>query len=1176
MSQASTMLVSSQVANQPANTVTQPQAAQVVMLTPEQLYQQQLQYPQLYQQYYPQYPGFYPYQQNYQYYYQYPQVAQQYQQQQPQGYLLAYVQPQTQGNVQAQTQPIVEAQTQPIVQAQQQVRPQVPSPGAHPPLQPQAQTAVNAQLLVPSAGQTQSQIQAQGQVQPQMQAYGQAQPQTQGYGSTQPQTQAQGQAPMPHALSYNQAQARPLPQAQPYTQPQPVSQQQLQVPQYPHTHPQMQHPHTQPYPQSQTQHYQHPEQVHSSQPNLQLSAHPPQRTLSNSAQFQTPNTVSGYQSYPQQLQSPVQIGAVPATEIAGAQQLAHYPNQMHGQFPLQAAQMYPPQSYSNVLNQQQPAILPAQGQPSSRPTAQQLPMYPQDQQPGYPFQQPPSVQAAQVAPQQYGDQQSFRAQGSVMQHRPSKTGQLRAQRPSHMPLQSQQSNGQHPNAQNNVAHNHGGRPMRAQEVVYPYAQAPAHAGGSQVRPPQSNQNHPMKASNQASSAEQQATQSQRVSSGEKSRDPMMEKSVHDEMDTSKEAVDKGMKSSEGSREGELKLKTKNGLTVGADENDGENRLRSKQMPNVEAKLDNQVQEVNPREKADTRDKVSKPSGDADKSGVEDPMDGFKKAKVQGVMQMAKHVSESSTLPASCKSPTVDHDKNQPQPMPYGRHKRGASSMPQAINHPVNSHQHALLGHPSNQLGPQGPGQASVSTIPLASAIPLEKPYGGKLGPGSAGSMSRPANVNHHQGGLPPHQAGQPQNPSVDHWPGASRYEIAKSEAQFDETFGHVDGRQSDSHPLGPIERSSFVPGLHDIQPGDKKFGGPSALDSMPPMVRDDMAMKFAEEQLKRSPHREFEDDSRRFSRPSHLEVSPSNYETQFSSPRPLDGNGMPRSFDRDPHGFDRDRAVKMDVIGSSPSRLLPPLHHKDFGERAHAFSNDDMGRADLRRPDFSGPSVGPGFGRQRIDGWPTGSPGSDYSGFPSKTVGPYGDVCGNQSQPSEGSESYNFLAAPFGKPTHGRGFRVSSRGDFDGPGNLHQGEHLTPHQDLMPNPLQRGGDISLRSSQPKEVTAFGRHGGPSRIEPPLGNFPPHVPFHDSFGGEKQGDPLQGETGFRGGYDVPLAHDGGFYPREMDPFNNLRMQGEPGFRSGYDIPLAHDGGFHPKGWTCIHSQESTSGLPEMRS
>ncbi|XP_074268037.1 uncharacterized protein LOC141591556 [Silene latifolia] len=1048
VSQALTSVVSTQDASQTANPATQPQAATASTPTPEQLYQQQQQqYQQQYQQYYQQYPGYDPYQQNYQYYYQYPQAAQQ----NPQ----AYGQPQPQGYGQA--------QTQPVVQAQQQVQPQVLSQGAQPP----SQSAVNPQAQVSYGGQAQPQMPAQGQAQPQMPAQGQAPPshanpynQPQPYAQPQPQPQPQTQPytqPQPQPQTQPYTQPQPQPQTQPYTQPQPQSQ-------YPQTHPPMQHPHSQPYPQPQTQHhYVHPQPQVQPQPNQQANAHPPQHPPPPSAQLQTSNAVTGYQSFPQ-----AQAGVGHPTHIAGAQ----YPTQMPGQFPLQTGQMRPPQSYSNVPNQQQPAMFSAQGQgqPLSGPYAQQVPVYPQTQQPGYPFQQRPNVQAAQqVVPQQYAQQQSYPGQGPYMQHQPSQ-----------MPPQSQQSYGHPPSAQPNVVHNYAGRPMGVQTGAHPFAQAAGFPGGApQVRPSQLSQNQPMKTNSQLPSAEQLATQSQRVSGGEKPHDPTSEKVAHGQIDPSKEARDMAMASSAGQRGDDMKSKANNGLATSVDGNI----------------VDNHGQEAKPRTKGNQGETFSEPpSSDAGKSGSEDPRDG------QDLKHTANNVAEGSDPPSS-----LTKSQSKPQPMSYGssaQHKPGVASK-----------SHSMTHH-SSQLRPQGPGQAP------SSAFPLE---------------------NHHQGNLPPHQGGQPQKPPGDplvgspfmgHRPGASRYEIEKFAAQ---RSGHFDSRQPDSHPHGPIERSTFGAGPHGIRPGTMEFGGPSAHESMlAPGMRDERGMPFVEEHLKHFHHREFEDDFRKHPRPPQLEAGPSNHGARFPS-GPLDhgsrmfgGDGMLRPFDKEPHGFDRDHAFKLEGVGSGPSRLLPPFHSKD-GERTHAFPDDDMRRADFRRTDLSGPPPGPGLGRHHMDGLLPRSPGRDYPGFPSRTIG-------NDSRFFEGSRPFNFPAEPFGKPHHESRFPVPPRGgDLDVRGNFRVGEHLGQNQDLMPSHLRRGGHLGFRG-----LPEFGHPGELSLMDPHLsGNFPPHNPFGDSFGVEKTGLPRAGEHSFRVGFGFPHSgHDGGFHPRDTETFDNPRKR-KPG-------------------------------------
>ncbi|KNA22167.1 hypothetical protein SOVF_036520 [Spinacia oleracea] len=1076
--------------------------------------------------------------QNYQYYYQYQQGAQQYPQQPMQGYppqvsgqaqtqpqqqVQPHAQPQAQQQPQAQTQPQQQPQPQPQPQQQPQQQPQAPPRTAPPPPQTTAQPASNAQSQVQSVGQAQ------------------------------PQIQTQGQAPPSHALPYNQSQ--PLPQAQPYTQPQPISQQQTQLPQYQQTN-----PYAQSYPpsQTQTQHYPYPHpqshpqpqpQPHS-QPIMQAPVHPPsqQNQLMNpNAQPQTQNSVTGYQSYPQPQPHPqAQVGAAHPMHSSGVQPQPQYPAQAQGKYPSQPSQMYPPQPYSNVANQQQ-HMSSAQGQaPPSGPSAQQLPVYPHSQQPGYPFQHRPGVQAAQqAAPQQYGQQQSFPGHGPYTQPQPPMTAQLHAQGPPQTTQQPQQNYAPGYGAQPNTAQNYAARPVAMQGAgSQPYAQAAGPAAiGQQAGHPQ---------------------QSSRATGGGKPRD---------QIESNKESV-------VGTQVNEVKIKSENSM-------DGNVNGNESKLPGAGSKqLESDVQEFQQRIKEDPSEGASKAShvNITAKNVAENHKDARKKAEVQDL----KHASNSHLVPqvhGANSFPSVDQGRNQLQPMHYGtsaQHRPGNVSAPQSTPQPLNSQQPGL-GHPHGQFRPQGPGQApqrppfsaaenSQASIPKHphGPIPPENASGGNLGPGSSGSFARPGNMGYHQGNMPPYQAGQPHNPSGE--PSVGPSFAGPRPGAFDSHVG-IGGRErtdAEKRPPHPMESEKFQghrpdyfdgrkpealshaqPGIH---PGIMKFGGPSAHDSASaPGSRDERVKLFPEERLKPFPHRDFEEDLRKFPRPSHFETGPSSrFGSHFSSSGPLDhgphmfgGEGMPRPFDKAPHGFDHDSGLKMD---SGPSRFLPPFHANDAGERSRpaGFPDDNMGRGDFgHRPDFPGPAPGPGFGRPRLDGLPPRSPGRDFPGFSSRPFGAYAEDGGNESRPFEGSRPYNFPAESFGKSIRDNRFPVPpnhlQRGELDVPGNLHAGEHFIGgprNQDTLP-PFLRREHMGPRNSHTGEVTAFGPSGGHPRMgEPPLtGNFPQHLPFGESFGGEKPGHPLVGEHGFRGSSGFQrYGREGGFFPEEMEPFDNPRMRG----------------------------------------
>lgn len=841
----------------------------------------------------------------------------------------------------------------------------------------------------------------------------------------------------------------------------------------------------------------------------------------------------------------------------------------------------------------------AQGQVPSGPPAQQVPVYSHSQQPGYPFQQRPGVQVAQqTAPQQYGQQQLFPGQGSLTQSQPPITTQVHGHGASQTLQQSQLNYGPGYGAQPNSAQNYAARPVAAQGAgSQSYAQAPGLSGAGQVRPPQLNQTYPMRTDNQLSAAsEQQAghpQQSSRATGGEKAHDPMLDKSNVDQNGSNKEVRDFSGASGAGVQGTEMKIKSENSLDGSVNGN------QTKVTTGTGSKLlQSDAQEGKPRTKGDASEGLLEPSPgiNVSKNGPKDHKDVQKKAEVPdmkhtansaaGASATAPNLPQSHIVPqvhGSNSFPAIDHGRNQLQPMQYGpsSHSRpGAGSMSQSMPH-LNSQQPAL-GHPPGHLRPPGPGQAPARP-PFNAAENSQPSYpkhppGHENAPGNApsGTFARPGDMGYFQGNMPPFQAGQPQNPSGESFVGPSF--AAQRPGAFDshvgvggrgradieqrppypmesENFqsqrpGYFDGRKPESLSHGSMERVPYGPGHPGNQPGAMKFGGPSAHDSVSaPGMRDERGKPFPEEHLKSFPHRNFEDEFRKFPRPSHFEAGPSSkHGTQFPSSGPLDhdpntfgGDGMSRPFDKAPHGFDRDSGLKIDsVAGYGPSRFLPPLHHNDAGERGRpaGFPDDDMGRGDF------GHRPGPGFGRSRMDGMPPRSPGRDFSGFPSRTFGAYGDVGGNESRPFEGSRPYNFPADPFGKPMHENRFPVPpnhlQRGELDVPGNLRLGEHLVGgprNPDMLPGHLRRE-HMGPRNLHMGEATAFGPSGGLPRMgEPPLpGNFPQHLPFGDSFGGEKAGHPLMGEPGFRGSPGFQrYAREGGFYPEEMDPFDNPRKR-----------------------------------------
>uniref|UniRef100_A0A803LX68 Uncharacterized protein n=1 Tax=Chenopodium quinoa TaxID=63459 RepID=A0A803LX68_CHEQI len=901
---------------------------------------------------------------------------------------------------------------------------------------------------------------------------------------------------------------------------------------------------------------------------MQAPAHPPSQQnqpLNPNSQPQTQSAVTGYQSYPQPQPHPqAQVGVAHPMHASGAQPQPQYPGQIQGKFPSQPSQMYSSQPYSNVAVQQQPTMSSAQVQPPSGPPSQQLPVYPHSQQPGYPFQHRPGVQAAQqAAPQQFGQQQPFPGHGPFTQPQPPMAAQLHAQGPPQMLQHSQQNYAPGYIAQPNIAQNYAARPVTAQGAgSQPHLQA---AGAGQVRPPQLNQAYPMRTDSQLSTASEHKAghpqQFPKATGGEKPRD---------QNDPNKE-------SGAGVQVIENKLKSENALDGNGNENESKLAATGSNL------LGSDNQERKQRMKGDASEDATEFSNGNNTTniGSDTHKDARKKAEVQDLKHAAKSAGDAaaavSNMPHSHLNsqvhgtnsfPAVDQGRNQMQSMQYGpsaQHRPGAASMPQSTPQ-LSITQQPGLGSQPGQLRPQGPGQApprppfNAADIPQTSIpkhphglTPHEIASGGNLGPASSGPFVRPGNMGYHQGNMPPYQAGQPHNLPGEPFVGVGGRERADAEQRppymmENEKFqahrpGYFDGRKPDSLPHGSMDRAPYGPAHPGIQPGAMKF--PEERGMM-----DERGKMFPEERLKPFPHRDFEDDSRKFPRPSHFEAGPSSkYGTHLPSSRPLDhgshmfgGDGMPRPFDKAPHGLNHDSGLKRDSgVGSGPSRFLPPFHLNDAGERSRTagFPDDDMGRGDFgHRPDFPGPAPGPGFGRPRMDGFPPRSPGRDFPGFPSRTFGAFGDDVGNKSRRFEGSRPYNFPTEPFGKSMHENRFPIP-------PNHVQRGElsdHLVGgprNPDMLPNHLRRE-HMGPRNMHMGEGTAFGLPGGHSRMgEPPLaGNFPRHLPFGESFGGEKPGHPLVGEHGFRGssGFNR-YGRDGGFFP-EMDTFDNPRKR-KPG-------------------------------------
>ncbi|GAB4860061.1 hypothetical protein Ancab_011539 [Ancistrocladus abbreviatus] len=497
-----------------------------------------------------------------------------------------------------------------------------------------------------------------------------------------------------------------------------------------------------------------------------------------------------------------------------------------------------------------------------------------------------------------------------------------------------------------------------------------------------------------------------------------------------------------------------------------------------------------------------------------------------------------------------------------------------------------------------PGSHFNTSAGPPTVVNSENPSGAMLGPGSAPNFPRgpnylgPPQGQYNQANVPPFQ--QPRNTPSEPFGGPSF--APQLPGSFD-PHGAIIGKApmhvhesgfSQQRPPNQSDVEMFAaarPGFFDSRPSDSlphgiKEQGPYALPSgmqsgalkiasghdpsAAPGMRDERYKLMAEENFKPFPaevvqhpsgRRDPEDDLKKFPRPSYLDVGPlAKFGGHFPSSVALDhqppvfgGDAMPRAFDKVPPGFDHDSGGP-----APPSRFLPPfrpggsLHPSDAADRAKVtgLHDDNVGRTDFSRPhpDFPDP-----FGRHHMD---NSAPRSPFGGFTRD------DIDGNESRSfGRGSKPFNFSSDPLGKAMHDNRFAVPPshlrRGEFDGPGNLRMGDHpgagppLSQSragdvigQDMLPSHLRRGEHFGPRNTLLGEATGFGAFPGYGRVgEPPrAGNFPPHPPFGESFGGDRLGHPRLGEPGFRSSYSLQrYAHDGGFRPGEMEPFDNVRKR-----------------------------------------
>ncbi|CAH9074888.1 unnamed protein product [Cuscuta europaea] len=243
---------------------------------------------------------------------------------------------------------------------------------------------------------------------------------------------------------------------------------------------------------------------------------------------------------------------------------------------------------------------------------------------------------------------------------------------------------------------------------------------------------------------------------------------------------------------------------------------------------------------------------------------------------------------------------------------------------------------------------------------------------------------------------------------------------------------------------------------------------------------------------------------------------------PLDQAG-PGPFDKGPHGFNYDGNAL------APSRFLPPYHPPGApfniggAERELRLSllNDERRNADFvhRHTDFVGP--GHGFGPEHMDRFAPRSPPREYFGNPPRGFLPHGpagfdDLDGREAHMFPGgSRPFRHPPNPVRNSFHDDGFlplHRHPRGDM-------VGEHMVPRHLRGIDPLGR------RTLHVGEPAGFGPFSGPGSL--------PHLPFGESFGGNKPAFPRPGEPGFRSRYSLQGVSNEETFMGDADSFDRTR-------------------------------------------
>ncbi|KAF3443512.1 hypothetical protein FNV43_RR13196 [Rhamnella rubrinervis] len=610
--------------------------------------------------------------------------------------------------------------------------------------------------------------------------------------------------------------------------------------------------------------------------------------------------------------------------------------------------MRPPHSHATIPSQQQPALLPSPGQVQNITPSKQQSAHTHLQQPGHPVQQRPIMQPAQQPmPQQYYQQQQ-----PFQQHQLPMTSQLHHQGQSHPFPQHTHSFPQPPL---NVALSHGlqytqtqnlvGRPLMPNHGVQPQPY-PQSAGAVQARPVylganQQSTNHNNMHKTIQLPSEQHASGNSRPTMSENQGDTIFEKGLPlQEAELLPQKTVKVVANELGSAPGlvadvseaytSLK-KIPQSTEIGIDpeshfsengepttklimkevnEESTQERSSSKQMerydPENEIMDGSHMKNLSPQVSKLHEEQGGKLQKDAI-SGSDEGLQAVCTASAAIVGSIPQNVTSGETAPGNEKMQLNQHDfqdKTLPQ-VPGSStlpQRPGAPSLLQAPP-PGPPHQPQGLGHPPAHFRPQGPGHVPGQPFHLPGGVQdagSTATFG--RGPGQYGPSQLSFNL----------QSGAPVGPYNQGHAAVLPFGAPPPRA-FDSRGGML--------PRPPLSQPS------GIDPNMMKMNGTPGFDSSLALgSRNERFKPFLDEQLNPVPpgtdlhvfdRAEFEDDLKKFSKPSLLDAEPIQ---KF-------GNLSSRPYDRGPHGVKYDAGLKLEP-GTGSSRLFGPFpaygrHHMD-------------------------------------------------------------------------------------------------------------------------------------------------------------------------------------------------------------------------------------------------------------